>query len=175
MTHMKTNVPLLSTHLLFVLSLAVAGCAGTLTAEEEDQLFQARTGTGSGTTTGGPMIEMCVTTSMKTCQTVGCHAPVMGSTTVSAGLNLENSTIINNFKSLVDRPNMGDPATTVNPCVPMMYKLIDSANPMNSLIYTKLNTVPCGTKMPQIGVFTDADQTCVLNWINSAIMLNKGP
>jgi hypothetical protein len=168
---MKGNVPLLSTHLVFALSLAVAGCAGTLTPDEQEQLFQAHAGTGGGT---GSMIEMCVTNSMKSCQTMGCHAPIMGSTTVSAGLNLENSTIIDNFKTLVDKSNAGDP-TAVMPCAPMMYKLIDSADAMNSLIYTKVTTVPCGTKMPQIGTFSDADRACVLNWINSAIMLSKAP
>ena len=166
---MKRNVSALS--LVFPLALVIAGCAGTLTPDEQEQLFQAHAGTGGGTGSG---IEMCVTTSMKTCQTMGCHAPIMGSTTVSAGLNLENSTIIDNFKTLVDKSNMGDPTAT-NPCAPMMYKLIDSSNAMNSLIYTKLTTVPCGTKMPQIGLFSDADRTCVLNWINSAITLSKGP
>jgi len=168
---MKGNVLLLSTHLVFALSLAVAGCAGTLTADEQEQLFQAHAGTGGGTGSG---IEMCVTTSMKTCQTMGCHAPIMGSTTVSAGLNLENSTIIDNFKTLVGKGNAGDP-TAVMPCAPMMYKLIDPADAMNSLIYTKITTVPCGTKMPQIGLFSDADRACVLNWINSAIMLSQAP
>jgi hypothetical protein len=163
------NGPVLS--VAFPLALAIAGCAGTLTPDEQEQLFQAHAGTG-GTTGSG--IEMCVTTSMKTCQTMGCHAPIMGSTTVSASLNLENSTIIDNFKTLVDKSNAGDP-TAVNPCAPMMYKLIDSTDAMNSLIYTKLTTVPCGTKMPQIGLFSDSDRACVLNWINSAIMLSKGP
>jgi hypothetical protein len=182
---MKTKRSLLSKYIPLAIALSLPACAGTLTEEEQTELWNAR-GSGSGgsptggtTTGGGPMIEMCVTASMKTCQTQGCHAPVPPSMEVSAGLNLENTTIIGNFKSLVGAANKGDP-TVVNPCMAGAYKLIDPMNPMDSLIYTKAfpkedtaTTPPCGTRMPQIGAFTAADRTCILNWINSAIMLSK--
>jgi len=32
---------------------------------------------------------------------------------------------------------------------------------------------PCGAKMPVIGNFSDADQACLLKWINSVIMASQ--
>src|SRR4051794_22591984 len=88
-------------------STALAGCAGTLTTDEQERLWTEHTGGtggstgGTSTTTGGggsgPMVDMCVVSTattgpMHTCQQVGCH----GGATVSAGLNLENDNLTKN-------------------------------------------------------------------------------
>ena len=66
---------------------------------------------------------------------------------------------------------MGDPAF-VN-LRPMMFQLIDSAT--REQLSIRSSTAVPRNQMPAVGAFTDSDQTCVLNWINSAIMLNKVP
>ncbi len=182
---MKTTVLLLST----VAALLAAGCAGTLTPEEQQQLFDAHSGTGgvgSGPTTSttststgsggsvGPAVDMCVvnTTALKSCQQVGCHS----GTPLSAGLDLSMTSVTTNAKSFKDKMNVGtDPMG--GGCMPNTFKLVDSANPMNSLIYTKVEapgdmpTHPCGGKMPVIGTFTSADKACILSWVMSVASL----
>jgi hypothetical protein len=62
-------------------------------------------------------------------------------------------------------------------CPPNMYKLIDSSNAMNSLLFTKAYAAgeatmqPCGGKMPVIGTFTADNKACLLSWIKSVIAL----
>src|SRR5882724_8652694 len=61
-------------------------------------------GSGAGGSSGsGGVVDPCVLTSMKSCQTVGCH----GGSTVSANLNLDASTLVTDFRTLVRR-NSGD-------------------------------------------------------------------
>jgi len=123
-------------------------------------------GSGPGGASGsGGEADPCVLTSLKSCQTVGCH----GGSTVSANLNLDASTLVTDFRTLVRR-NSGDysyPAA----CRPGTFYLIDPTNPENSLIYQKLSDIPlCGMRMPQIGAaLKPADKACVLSWINSVI------
>jgi hypothetical protein len=168
------------------LSVAAAGCAGQLTTEEQVQLCAEHPGClgGSGGSSGAggsggmvPMVDGCVTASMKSCSGIGCHS----GTAPAVGLNLESKTLTQGYKAaFYDKSNPGTAGTTMpmDPfgCVPGAFKLIDPNNAMNSLIYMKLQTTPpCGSKMPSSTVvpFTDADGMCVLNWINSVIMASK--
>jgi hypothetical protein len=185
---MKNTVLLLSTFVF----LGTAACAGELTQDEQNTLWEAHQGTGGGsgtsTTTSsttsagtggsGPAVDMCIVSTtttgpMHTCQTAACH----GGPTVSAGLNLDNVNLTMNAKAkYLDVPNTGDPTGQAPPCAGGMFKLIDSAAPMNSLLYTKAEapgdmTHPCGGKMPVIGTFTADDKACLLKWINSVIAL----
>jgi hypothetical protein len=120
---------------------------------------------GTGGAGGTASVDMCVLTSMKVCQNAGCH----GSPPVSSGLALDNDVLTRDFAMLVDKPNQGDPGG----CMAGKYKLIDSADPGSSLIYTKLpdpaTSPPCGLRMPVIGNFAAADKMCILSWINSVI------
>jgi hypothetical protein len=163
-------------------SLLAAACAGQLSEEDQIRLFNEHTGGSGGsggtptttTTTGsggsGPAVDMCVvsTTALKSCQAAGCHSPPL-----SANLDLTAASVTTNAKSFLDKANAGSDMA----CMPGMGKLIDSANAMNSLLYTKLQatgetiTPPCGSKMPVIGNFSMADKACILSWINSVIML----
>jgi hypothetical protein len=190
-TNMKRTF-LLST---LACSTALAGCAGTLTTDEQDRLWLEHTGGTGGSTggtsatttsgtggSGGPMVDMCVVSTattgpMHTCQQVGCH----GGATVSAGLNLENDSLTKNFKAkYFDVPNVGDPnGMPPTPCTGGMAKLIDPANAMNSFIYQKLvatgdtTAQPCGYKMPEVGTITQQEKACILSWINSVITASK--
>jgi hypothetical protein len=52
---------------------------------------------------------------------------------------------------------------------PTEYLLVDTANPEQSLVYTKcLETAPCGNQMPNIGEKLDDDElACLLSWVES--------
>jgi hypothetical protein len=108
---------------------------------------------------------------------VGCHSGSL----LSAGLDLSNASLTTNAKSLKDKMNVGTMGVTMlgdpNGCPPGTFKLVDSANPTNSLLYMKLrpfgdvDTHPCGNPMPVIGSFSSDDKTCVLRWIESVAAL----
>jgi hypothetical protein len=118
---------------------------------------------------GIPSVDTCVLTSMKVCQSAGCH----GGMPISAGLSLEATVLTRDFKVLVDQLNHGDPSG----CMAGQFKLIDSTDPAKSLIYAKLPGTdpapPCGLRMPVIGNFAAADRMCVMSWINSVIAASK--
>jgi len=122
-----------------------------------------------------PPVDMCVLTSMKTCQNDFCH----GTTGTMAELLLTPQVLTQDYKTaLVDQPNKGRmgvvDAGDPYGCPAGFAKLIDSAAPENSLIYTKLGMPqPCGGGMPVIGTFTDADKACVLSWIKSVIVASN--
>jgi hypothetical protein len=120
-----------------------------------------------GTGVPPPPVDMCVLTSMKVCQNSGCH----GGTVLAAGLSLENDVLIRDYGKLVDAPNHGDAPAG---CMAGQFKLIDSSNAANSLIYTKLSDLgsnpPCAMRMPIIGNFAPSDKACVLSWINSVLV-----
>jgi uncharacterized membrane protein YgcG len=83
---------------------------------------------------------------------------------VQAGLVLTETVLTQPGPLLVDRPNQG----VAGGCEPGMFKLIDSAEPEKSLIYTKLSTPPCGSKMPVVPPYLTATElACVLSWIKS--------
>src|SRR5262249_432903 len=113
---------------------------------------------------------------MHTCQTQsGCHGGT-DSTQWSAKLNLDNANLTMNAKSkYLDVPNAGDPNGQGTPCTAGMAKLIDSTDPMKSLIYAKLvatgetGNVPCGFKMPFVGNISTDEKACILRWIQSVV------
>jgi hypothetical protein len=83
---------------------------------------------------------------------------------VQAGLVLTETVLTQPGPLLVDKANMG----VAGGCEPGMFKLIDSAEPEKSLIYMKLSTPPCGSKMPVVPPYLTATEVaCVLSWIKS--------
>jgi hypothetical protein len=100
---------------------------------------------------------------------------------LSGGLDLSATSVTTNAKTFLDKPNVGTAGVTMpmdpTGCQPGAYKLIDSANATNSLIYTKtevlgqMPTHPCGMPMPVIGTFTADNKACILKWIESVIAL----
>ena len=158
-----------------------SGSAGSSTGSAGSSTGSAgSTGSGGSTGTGGGSpVETCVTTSMQACQNNFCHGQ-----NPAVGLVLDNDALTKNYKDLfVDKPNKGTDGITMegdpNGCVPGMYKLIDSANPTNSLLYRKAfapgdtGNAICGAKMPIIGSFSSDDKACMLKWINSVIAASK--
>jgi hypothetical protein len=175
---------LLSTHAVVLSSLAAVGCAGTLSTDEADALRLAHTtgGAGGGSPTpgtggmsgsgnagaGGADPAACVITLSNASCTI-CH----GDTLKYAGLDLAASAIMNAKQTFVDKPGQGDPPGMMTSCgmAGVNLKLIDSAAPDKSLLYTKLNdAAPCGVRMPQVGMaLTPNDKACVLTWIKSVV------
>jgi hypothetical protein len=108
---------------------------------------------------------------MHTCQTTNCHT----GSPLSAGLDLSNDNLLNAQVSYLDVPSRGDPTGTPPACAPGTAKLIDSSDPLKSLIYAKLRapgeplTVPCGSKMPFVGQITADEKACILTWIQSVV------
>ena len=143
----------------------MAGSAGA----SGDATSTGTAGSGVGGAGGSIPVEMCVLVSMKVCQGSGCH----GGAQISAGLNLEPNVLTQDYATLVDKPNHGDNAG----CMAGQFKLIDSADATNSLIYRKLPGTdaapPCGLRMPVIGNFAAKDRTCILSWIESVIAATR--
>jgi hypothetical protein len=148
------------------------------------------TATGSTTTAGGGgsgTVDMCVvnTTALKACQAVGCHTGDPSHpgdpNFLSAGLDLSAASVTTNAKLFLDKPNVGTMGVTTlgdaTGCPPGAFKLIDSTQPSNSLLFLKptasgqMPTAPCGSKMPVIGTFTEANKACLTSWISSVIAL----
>jgi hypothetical protein len=121
------------------------------------------------------MVDMCVvgtTGAMHTCQTTNCHA----GSPLSAMLDLTDDNLTKNYKAkYLDVPSAGDPTGSPPACTAGMAKLIDSTDPMKSLLYTKLQAtgetimLPCGSKMPFVGNLTTDEKACILRWIQSVI------
>ena len=186
---MKRNLLQLCVNIGLASVIGVAGCAGTLTDDEQQRLWLEHTGgTGGGTGSmtsgsggGGPMVDMCVVSTattgpMHTCQGTGCHS----SAASAAMLNLENDNLTKNYKTMYyNVDSKGDPTGVAPVCTAGMAKLIDGSNAMNSLIYTKLvatgdtNIQPCGSKMPFFGTLTTQEKACILSWINSVIAASQ--
>jgi hypothetical protein len=182
---------------LAIIALSAMGCAGKLepdssTCPPDCPPTWAATTTGTGSTTtgggGGPgTVDMCVvnTTALRACQATGCHTGDPSHpgdpNFLSAGLDLSATSVTTNAKLFLDKPNVGTPGVTMlgdpTGCPPGAFKLIDSANPSNSLLFLKptapgqMPTAPCGGKMPVIGTFTSAYKDCLTSWISSVIAL----
>jgi hypothetical protein len=114
---------------------------------------------GAGGTAGGGMLDPCMAPLMRDkCSLSGCH----GGVSVVAGLDLSPA-ILAAPQPLVDKLNRGDSTG----CMASVAKIIDSAKPEQSLLYTKIMTPTCGAKMPPTGPLAPAETSCVLNWIKS--------
>lgn len=173
------------------LAVALAGCAGQLTTEEQAQLCAEHPGClggGSGGSTGttgaggsggsAPNPADCVIAisagangQMPKCTT--CHNDATTTTVQFAGFNFNAASIMNAKQMYLDKPGQGDPPGMMMACggPGNTGKLIDSSAPDQSLIYTKLlTTVPCGVRMPQIPPYLNTtDQACVLAWVKSVV------
>jgi hypothetical protein len=154
---------------MLALALVLASCAGEVVPTPRPDGVEAGPGSDGAMEDAGPPIDTCVLQSMKVCQSSGCH----GGTPISAGLNLETNVLTKDYRTLVDQPNHGDNSG----CMAGQFKLIDSANAENSLLYTKLpgagTPPPCGLRMPVIGNFAAKDKTCILSWIESVIAASR--
>ena len=105
------------------------------------------------------MLDPCMAPIVMTkCSLTGCH----GGASVAAGLDL-SAAVIAAPQPLVDKLNKGETGS----CTASVAKIIDSAKPEQSLLYTKVNTPPCGAKMPPSGPLAASELACVLNWIKS--------
>ena len=115
---------------------------------------------------GGGMLDPCMAPLMVSkCNAAGCH----GGGVISAGLDL-TPTVINAPQPLVDKLNRGE----MMACTAGIGKLIDSQRPEQSLIYTKVTTPTCGSKMPIGTPLTATETGCILNWIKSIPGVNSG-
>jgi hypothetical protein len=105
------------------------------------------------------MLDPCMAPIVMTkCSLTGCH----GGASVAAGLDLSAS-IIAAPTPLVDKMNKGETGS----CMANVAKIIDSARPEQSLLYTKITTPTCGAKMPPSGPLAASEISCVLSWIKS--------
>jgi hypothetical protein len=172
---------LLLIHAALFSSVAVIGCAGTLSPEEADSLRLAHSTSGDGTTTGttgtggaggGSGVDMCMTALVTNpTRNCGLENSCHGGAAPMAGMTLDAAAVSMGYKTFVNKANGGtQPADSTLGCAMGKYKLIDPASPANSLIYLKVNMPPpCGGLMP-IGLpLTDTERACVLSWINTVI------
>jgi hypothetical protein len=158
-----------------------AGAAGSAGSTTSTATSAATGGAGGATTSGAggspeSLVDTCVVQSMRSCQAMGCHT----GNPVSAGLTLDNNVLLYDYRRLLDRPNVGTDGVTQlgdpTGCPPGAFKLIDSAQPTQSLLWLKPHaqeesfvTTVCGGKMPVIGTFRQADKQCMQNWILSVV------
>ena len=177
---------LLSTHALVLSSLAAVGCAGTLSPDEADalRLAHSTSGAGGGGPTsgtggaagtggaggGGSGIDMCMT-ALVTARSCGLANSCHGGATPQAGMVMDEAAVSTGYKMFVDKANTGtQPMDNATGCGMGQHKLIDKANPMNSLIYQKVvMPQPCGGLMPIGPALPATEQACVLSWIRSVI------
>ena len=133
---------------VLTVALSGAGCPGTL--ENKDQFL---TSGGGGTGGGGGCGDMPAFLQQR-CGSSNCHDADMP----IAGLDLtDDEGLVARIK---DVDGLGSGCTTA--------KLADSANPAESLIYTKCVAPTCGSKMPIGGTaLTQTDFDCILGWLES--------
>jgi hypothetical protein len=115
--------------------------------------------TGGAGGTGGGMLDPCMAPLMQSkCSLSGCH----GGAVVSAGLDL-SAAVLAAPQPLVDKMNRGE----TGGCMASVGKIIDSQRPDQSLLYTKVTSQTCGSKMPPGTPLTPTESGCVLSWIRS--------
>jgi hypothetical protein len=117
---------------------------------------------GAGGAGGGVMLDPCMAplVQMK-CAQAGCH----GGAIIVAGLDLSPA-IIAAPQPLVDKANRGEP---MGGCMQGFGRIIDSQRPEQSLLYTKVMGMPCGSRMPIGTALTATESACVLSWIRSIV------
>jgi hypothetical protein len=157
-------------------ALTLVGCP--VGAELDDPLKYDPTKTGvtqnPQETTGGVGIscDTCgIDAAMATCDGSVCHGgppgTVSGSAFLGGGLDLFSPT---RDSDLLDRPAtyLGVPAADLPNCPEPPELLIDSQNPEQSLMSTKVYAMySCGSAMPAIDMdeITDADRQCIRDWV----------
>jgi hypothetical protein len=113
-------------------------------------------GNGGGTDAGGnPVQASCDFNALMTakCGSSGCHGGQAGE--LATGLDLTSA----NLASRVEGQNGS------NGCAD--YKMIDTEKPDQSALYLIVTNKPCGVRMPIGGAMSEAEQQCVLTWIQS--------
>ena len=157
--------PLITLILGFALVTVLSGCPGTL---DNVDLFLNDGAVATSSDAGalgnpdavGPdpcdYVFADIISSNASCAAVGCH----GGDTPSQDLDLVATTPAELINRLSDLPASQACAGEV---------LIDTANPENSLLYTKLLAdFPCGISRMPIGFpLPDSDTACVLSWIEN--------
>lgn len=142
----------------------LAACAGSLNDPAEfgsgSSTMDSSSNGGSSSADAGLLacaVDVPTAIFKQTCGVVSCHNPA----SPAEGLDLESPNVASR---LVDVPENEDPSLGLF--------LIDSANPPQSVILTKLQaaTVPYGSQMPFGGTpLTSQQVACVGAWINSVI------
>ena len=145
----------------------LAACAGTLddpSAFNQDLQFPIDDGTdggGPGGGDGGVVNCAAATTAIfvPTCGRVGCHSGA----NPQAGLDLVSPMLA---ARLINHPAYGDPTKL----------LIDSANPDDSALLTKLgSSFPFGSQMPFLSApLPTREVLCVRNWIRFQLVSLDG-
>lgn len=113
-------------------------------------------GNGGGSDAGGnPVQASCDFNALMTakCGSSGCHGGQAGQ--LATGLDLTSP----NLASRVANQN------GKNGCAE--YKMVDTDNPDQSALYLIVTNKPCGVRMPIGGAMSEAEQNCVLTWIQS--------
>jgi hypothetical protein len=141
--------------------LVNAGCSG---------------GDASGTQTSGATSssgESCGLTVMaQSCALAGCHASSPGSAP-QANHDLSISALGDGHQ-LVNAPAQGSVCVGSSSRPPV---IIDPSNPTSSLLYAKLQPQPpCGSQMPYARPpLSDANQQCILDWIDTVPGVSSKP
>jgi hypothetical protein len=129
--------------------LTCTACPGTLEYSPEAFAGSGDAGMTMSEAAAGPCPDV-PSLLAQTCGASGCHEP----TTKAQGLDLSSPGVASRL--------VGVPATEGAGF------LVNTMNPANSVIYTKLlPTPPFGARMPLTGPLDDATIQCVLNWVTS--------
>ena len=110
-------------------------------------------GVDAGKTGGGASASSCDFKELmqSKCGSSGCH----GAPALSTGLDLTSEGLATRLKNKQASGACSD------------YLLIDPAAPERSALYLMLTDQSCGVRMPLGGTLSDAEQTCVLQWIEN--------
>ena len=153
------------------MAFSMAACSGEST---DGQPSGAMAGTGATTGAGGaggtggtggacdPAAAMA-----KGCGTIACHGGVAPPLLELIAPGVETR--------LINVPATYEAAEGL--CPPTAELLIDTADPMASLLVKKLDgTQMCGDPMPQLAIigFTDADKACIRSWALELAMNGSG-
>jgi hypothetical protein len=160
--------------LSLVLASLLVACPGSL--ENKDDFLASggaaaasgatgTTGAAGGTSADDPVCEGIIT---ERCARAGCHV----ADAVTPDLSVEGredrlrdvpATGISCGPDAAGSGGAGGASTATE------YLLVDTANPEQSLVYTKcLEAPPCGNQMPNIGEKLDEDElACLLTWVES--------
>jgi hypothetical protein len=141
------------------LVFAALGCAGDLDPALFPGAGSAGSSGGGGTNGAGGSSQACdaptVVFAMK-CNQPGCHA----SSAPSSGLDLQSAGVVARLLNKTPDPSMSLAcAASTEPY------LQPQSNPATGLLLDKLNAPPpCGILMPEIGMLTPSDVTCLNAW-----------
>ncbi|MEO8901971.1 MAG: hypothetical protein ABI488_08890 [Polyangiaceae bacterium] len=127
----------------------LAGCPGTLSDKERFLVDAGDQDTGDADANNGPCGDVVARIFVPSCGGTGCHSAMAP----QQGLDLVSPGVASRVVGVIAK---GCPVAIADP-----------ANPTGSLIYQKLSpSPPCGSPMPLARPpLSDADATCVFNWI----------